>query len=405
MNINKITKQKLISEFIVFRFGFILSNLAVWSFYQILLYKVTQDVSVIVLEYLFFYIGLWLFFILGSLLLDWAGYLFAIRFKYAISLIPIVAVLLLIDQIGEYFLLLAFLRAIPQGFFWAVNNTFYVRELHGKSRGEFISLQKSIELLLGVVTPILIGSLITIDETYTLVFIVGFFIQLTLFLIPYKYNKIPQHKLRKQDFITILGSKNFIYQAMILFFDSGVDSLFVMIFSIVPFIFIGNEMGVGAFLSFITFFSAISAYLEKSRSLKFRYELGMFAYVVRSIFNLLFSIFWTLPVLFIRNAIVVVTSSTSDTVNEELKIHTRELILKDFKNEMIEEFNVVLETVQLFGRLLALATIYFLVKNYEPIIIFRILIAVFSFYKVITMFSFRTLLKKSQIGGIFTRER
>lgn len=402
MNVFRSKQNPLLKEFVFFKTTFVLSNLVMWSFYQILLFKVTNDLSIIILEYLFFYISIWVFFIVGTLVLDKAGYLFAMRFMYSMSMIPIVAMLLLIDQIDQNFILLAVLRAIPHGLYWAVHHTFYIKELHKYNRGSFINVQKSLELVLSIVVPITIGSLITLDQTYTSLYLLGFFLHLISFLIPWKYNKYSNKNLNLFKLFKLCKSKSFIFQGVIFLFDSGIQSLFVAIFAIVPFLLIGNEFGVGSFISLIGIISALVSYLENNKAFKLRYRLGLLGYFIRSIFNVVFAVLWNLPILFIRNAIVVFSSSTSDTILEEIQTNAKENILHNYKNEAIEELNIALETIQLIGRIAALGTVYYLVKIYDPVTIFRVIIIVFSFYKLITLMGMNQALK---LKSDFTRER
>ncbi|BCX13579.1 MAG: hypothetical protein KatS3mg085_111 [Candidatus Dojkabacteria bacterium] len=397
-------KNVLMSEFIVFKTGFILSNLLVWNFYQILLYRATNDLTIIILEYLIFYLSLWVIFIVGTMILDSAGYLFAMRFMYSMSLIPIIATLLLIDEIGEKYMVIAVLRSIPHGLYWAVHHTFYIKELHGQERSVFINTQKSLELILGIVIPFMVGSLVSFDESYVSLFLLGFLVQLGLFLVPWKYNKLPQNKISSKSILNIVKRKSFLFQGIIFFFDSGINSLFVAIFAIIPFLFLESELGVGSFLSVIGLISALSSYFEAKRSSNFKYKIGLWGYFLRSVFNVVFAALWNFPALFVRSALVVITSSTSDTVKEDLETSTKDLILKDFKSENIEELNIILETIQLFGRIVMLSFTYWLVTNYNPEYIFRLLICIFSFYKFITLISLNLLLEKLKIG-FFTRER
>lgn len=376
----------LVNEFATFRVGFVLSNLIMWSFYQILLYKTTGSLQVIIVEALIFYISLGVGFILGAVILDSIGYLRSMRLMYILSLFPIAGVLIWMNDLESLFVTIAVLRGLPRGIYWAIHHSFFLKELHGSERSISINLFKSLELILSIVIPIFVGSLIVLEDGYSLVFLIGGFMYLSLLFFPWKYNKVPESKVTMKEITRITQSKHFGLFALINMFEAGIDAMFGMMFLILPFLFIGDEFGVGTLMSFIAFVGAITAFLERKKSFKFRFELGVFGYIIRSVMNIVLALVWSLPVLAIRGMVVVVTSSTSDTVREDLGNINKELLLRDFKNESAAEINIITEIIFMIGRIVTFVPIIVIMQEAtDPEYFFRIFIGFFAFYKVISL--------------------
>lgn len=391
----KFRQRQLVSEFISFRVAMRTVQLLAWTFYSILLYKATNDISVLILEYLVFCVSCWVGIVLGSFTFDRVGYLRLFRLSFLLNAAAAFIFFLYLDNIAEVFVALAVVRGIPEGLYWAGHHAFYLKEVRGSARGSFLNIMTSIILLLSIIVPVLSGALISLRNDYDLIFILASAIYLLAAFFPWKYNKIPRSKLTMAEIIRITKLPKFSWIGQMSIFQSMVAAIFTVIFSIIPFILIRDEFGVGAFISIIAFLSAIFTFAERNMKEKIKTTIGMFGYILYAIFTVFFAVVWTIPALGIRSIAVIFSDGISTPVLDDINIRNKEKFLGDFKNESTLELNLVIETIFMITRVITLSIMFFIFQSSEldQIVIIRVLLIIFAGWKLIQLIWVRMMAK------------
>jgi MFS family permease len=333
--------------------------------------------------------------VLGSFTFDRVGYLRLFRLSFLLNAAAAFIFFLYLDNIAEVFVALAVVRGIPEGLYWAGHHAFYLKEVRGSARGSFLNIMTSIILLLSIIVPVLSGALISLRNDYDLIFILASAIYLLAAFFPWKYNKIPRSKLTMAEIIRITKLPKFSWIGQMSIFQSMVAAIFTVIFSIIPFILIRDEFGVGAFISIIAFFSAIFTFAERNMKEKIKTTIGMFGYILYAIFTVFFAVVWTIPALGIRSIAVIFSDGISTPVLDDINIRNKEKFLGDFKNESTLELNLVIETIFMITRVITLSIMFFIFQSSEldQIVIIRVLLIIFAGWKLIQLIWVRMMAK------------
>ncbi len=240
--------------------------------------------------------------------------------------------------------------------------------MHGLERGRIISLLQSIVLLLQIVIPVLSGALITYTGGYDYTFLLGTFILIGSVFIPYSFNKKAKSKISSDEIVRVLKKKGIGIYSVLSIIQSAFNSLFAVLFMIIPYILIGEEFGVGALSSTIGFAAVLVAWLDSKPSFKVRIQLGYIGFIIYTIFTMFLAAVWTIPSLVIRSLALAFTQSVSAPALVDIDYRIREKILGEFQNESALEMNLIAETLYIFGRVIILGFVilFFSISNSNP---------------------------------------
>ncbi len=386
----------LIRNFYIFKSLFKILDLGLWAFYAILLYKITGDFRVLLIEALIFYTSLWLFFILGSFFLNQIGYIRTLKVSFFFFALTTFSLFIFIDDLKYLFWIFAFLRAIPRGLYHPVENTFTVKEIPTNQRVIYINSFTSFELVMAIIIPALAGLLINFDESYKFIFLLATFLYLGLAISTLDSDKKSTTKVSIKEIMSILKMRNFRLFAVSVSYNGLMDVIFVLIFSIVPFLFLESEIKVGFLMSGISLLAAIFSLGEIKISFKKRVRLAYFGYLIKGGLTVAFAFFWNIPALIIRSVGLMLSFSLSDTLVEELNIDNKELQLGKARDESSIELNIILETIYFFTRVIAIVLIlmilYILNQDFERAI--RVILVIFGFWNTLSI-TIHLLLRKS----------
>lgn len=389
-------KNNLIRNFYIFKSLFKILDLGLWAFYAILLYKITGDFRVLLLEALIFYTSLWLFFILGSFFLNKIGYIRTLKISFFFFALTTFSLFVFIKDLQYLFWIFAFLRAIPRGLYHPVENTFTVKEIPTNQRVAYINSFVSFELIMAIIVPALAGLLINFDESYKFIFLLATFLYLGLAISTLDSDKKSTTKVSIKEIMSILRMRNFRLFAVSVSYNGLMDVIFVLIFSIVPFLFLESEIKVGFLMSGISLLAAIFSLGEIKISFKKRVRLAYFGYLIKGGLTVAFAFFWNIPALIIRSVGLMLSFSLSDTLVEELNIDNKELLLGKERDESSIELNIILETIYFLTRIIAIVLIltilYILNQDFEKAI--RVILVILGFWNVLLL-SLQLLTRKS----------
>ena len=354
----KLHKIEFANEFLFFRVALMLGNAVSWSYYMILLLRESNnDISTVFLNSGVQHAGLALGFLVASAFLNKLGYLKVFRISFFFQFIILIVTLLTLPRILEVHLILALFRGVFRGMFWSASNTYQLREIHGTPRSKLFSTLTGLSYIIEVILPITIGGLI-VNYGYELVFVVGAAVFLVAAVYPWKYNKKPRDpfKLSKiKQFSLRPGFKRWFALSL---FDEIFGNQRALALMVLPFLFIGDEFGVGALGSLLGFVSGLVVFIHRSDSIKKKLKFGYFGSVIIDIANVGLALVWNLPALIIRGIAAKIGFALYTPPRNDLFYRNRELLMGDFSHQGAVEMELLAEIIRFAARMLNLGIIH-----------------------------------------------
>lgn len=391
----KIRKQKseLHRQFILFRTVIVIVDLLAWAFFSILVFKEVGGITSILLAFLMLYIGTYISFTITTFIVDRVGYLNAYRISMVIYALVAFVFAASMYQFASVYLFLSFMRGLSMGTYWPIRHLYIVKDIHKGDRTSSINIIQSIALLLGLFVPAVAGSLISYTGGYTATFIISGVIYLMGAMYPFSYNKKTRSKVSSSEITNILRRPYMGRFLLLVLFNMGANVIIAILMTILPYIFLRSEFSVGVLASIIGVVAALMSFYEKDKSERIRNNLASTSYVAYAIVNVLFAIIWTTPLLIARSLIMPFTAALGITSRADIDATLREKILGDFRDESALEMNLIIETVFLFARIIAISFVYFILTNlaeHDEVIV-RMLIALSTSLLAFYYFLFRKL--------------
>ncbi len=384
---NRIKKLKLINEFYFFRIVFQISSYFMYTFFLILLYKQTNDIKILVIDSIIFYVGMYVGFIVGSFALQKIGYVNTFRLSFFFTALAGLAIALTIPQIALLYPVLSLFRGFGRGMFWPVNHTYTVKEFNDSERGSIISIVTSTGLLLDIVFPFLVGSLISGTGDYTLVFIIGSTILLTAIFLRFGYNKKPATNITSGEITRILKNKVFVQFGILTIFNEMTAIVYVLIMLVLPFIITQSEGNTGAILSIVNLVAAITAFSQRKKQVRKGIGLAGLGYLCGIIGAIVLISLWNTLGIALSMIFFILSISLAAPLEEKLVIYIKEKILGDQRSQSTIELNMVIETLYLIGRMIGLP-IFLICYSFNNSIenIFRIFILISAIWACLNVF-------------------
>ncbi|MFS8131014.1 MAG: MFS transporter [Candidatus Dojkabacteria bacterium] len=400
---NRIKKLKLINEFYFFRIVFQISSYFMYTFYLILLYRQSNDIKILVIDSIIFYVGMWVGFIFGSFALQRIGYVNTFRLSFFFTALAGLAIAISIPQIALLFPVLSLLRGFGRGMFWPVYHTYTVKEFNVAERSSIISIVTSTGLLLDIAFPFLVGTLISSTGDYTLVYIIGSTILLTAIFLRFGYNKMPATNITSGEITRILKNKIFIKFGVLTVFNEMLNIVYVLIMLVLPFIITRNEGNTGAILSIVNLVAALTAFSQRKKQVNKGIGIAGLGYLFGIIGALILIVLWSTLGIALSMIFFILAISLAGPLEEKLVIYIKQKILGDQKNQSTIELNMVIETLYLVGRMAGLV-IFLLCFSFNDDIgnIFRIFILMCALWSCINVFYLAKIAKshKKELADI-----
>ncbi len=388
----KIKKENLRDQLYFFRIVFTIVDLVTNSFYYILLFKVTNQFTPLFIDMIIYFLAQWIGLIIGSVIIPRFGYIKIFKAGFFFHTIAMILLIVNINNLVFLYPIFAVLRSFPRGLYWAVNNNYLLKELPQKSRSMAISDMASITYILQIVLPVLIGSTVTLDGNYSILFIIAGSISFVSLFFPWKYNKKPKTHITISEINNIIRNKKFNSFGTLLLLEAGFNACFTLSFAIVPYLLIKNEFGVGALLSLINLIAAIFAFMERSKKAEKVKIISYFGTFISGISNIIFVLIWSFPALIFRSIFSTLGDSLYTPFIDKLDLNIRDKILGNNINQSSSEMIIVVETIFTVGRVLFLLLFLFLlviINDNESI--FKIIIAINGFWVIYLLSSFMKL--------------
>jgi YQGE family putative transporter len=394
MNTLKNYKQ-LTHQYFSFKLLVSSTDLIVWSYYTILLFRETNSFSVIAFENLIFFISLWVGSIIASFYIDRLGYLRSYKVSFFMGLITLILLLVLNKNLGSLYILFAIFRGLAQGFYWSVEHAINLKEFQGLSRERAIYTAQSFIQILKIVVPIVVGAIIIYFGGYSAIFFIGIGVNLIALCIPFNYNKKPASRIHIEEITSILKSPYLKTYALYTGYFSGIASLYGVFFTIIPFILLGNEFNVGVLSSLIGICVALIALWERRISSKNKIRGGYIGYTIYILATIVLTVVWTVPILIMRTLLVSFSTVLGDSAFQDLNYKVREKILGSSKKESATEMNLITETIILISRIFALTIFILIISTIEdPTNTIRLIAGLLCSYPLISFVGYVRLNKK-----------
>ncbi len=396
---NETKKQSLFHEFYFFKSSFIIATFFVYAYFPIFLYKYSNSFTIIVIDSIVFYLTAWIGFIIGSFIIEKLGYVSTFRLSFFLQAVATTFVLFNSENILNLFILFGILRGLPRGMFWSVNHIYVLKEFNQSERNLSINIIESLGHIFNIVFPVLTGALITLSGNYNLSFIIGIAILLITSVAPFNYNKKPKSQITSNEIMQIIKHPLFSKFSFITIIHQGIESLTLLTFTIIPFLFIGNEFGIGILATGINIFAALLLFTRRKNKIDKDVKLGYLGHLIYTISNLMLIFAWIFEVYVLRNIISIVGNVLTENIKQKMEFSLREKILAHNKNSSSIEMNLVMETLYFIGRMVAASTylVCLVVFNIDLVTSFKIILGLQTVWVIIHFVSLQYFLRNHTI--------
>lgn len=399
MNSTQIQAQEVRYQFYFFQLVFNVTSIVAWSYYTFLILRQTNnDFGQVFINFGAVAIGQLLGFFIAAVYLNKIGYLGVFRLHNLILLVTSLVTLATLPNILEVHVILGLLRGLGNGFFWLGNNVYSLREILGSMRGRMISVLTSGVTLLGIVLPILTGAII-IEAGYAWVFAISSAVYLIGVIYPWHENKYPRDIFRPNEIKNFSRRKWFKTWSLFTISYEVITDQRNMIMIMLPFVFIGNEFGVGIFTSLVGFFSAVFIFIHRNDDITKRIRMGFLGSTIVGVVTLILGFIWSLPALIFRSVVATLGFGLYTPVESDLNYRMREQLLGSFNQESAIEMQVYVETLLTIARVLNLTffIVMFYVIKVDALALIQLLLIVGALREVVFMLFSSRMLNKLKI--------
>lgn len=382
--INNIKTSDLTSQFYFFRILFGVVDIIVNSFYAILIFKTFNNATNIFIDTLVVVIAMWVGFIVGSFLISYLGYIGSFKLSFLLISITSIFIALTLNYFSTLFIVFAILRGFSRGLFWSTHNVYILKEFNLYKRNRTLSNILSFNAIFSIILPLLIGSTLTYQGDYSLIFILGGLVSFLTIIPKWRYNKYIHSKVKLSEFREIIKDKRFNTYSLLIGAYQGIETSLVISFLLIPFLFIKEEFGVGIYMAIFNFISAFLIFTLRNSKLEKSKRGALIGSIINLIGNSLLSLVWTFPMLIIRNILVTLGNSTSKPLEVKLDIGIRAKILGNNINESSIEMNIITESIYTLGRVVVIfLMILGIALSNDLVSIFKVLLVISSLYNIL----------------------
>lgn len=359
-NIDRYTRQLYFFNTLLMIGGFFFG-----FYYPIFLYKNLDSVSNMIIETILSGIFSTTAFLIGNFMMHKLGYKGLARLAFLGFGLTSILAFSFTDQIKTYYLLIGVFRGISGGILTAVTQNFILKELPQKDKEQYFYVSKMLNLSFSVFLPILVGLLITLTSSYKFTFIISAVVYFAGIALPMPKQVVKEDSLRITKIKEIISHKNFKEYIGGRYTANGANSLNGFLFTLIPFLLIQSEFGIGIVSSITSIAAAVTAFqLRKSKQQK-KINMGYMGAIARLMINIVFVLSWTGPVLAVRSVLMGVIAIFTDPVAEKLEIDNQQKLLGKNISRSSKEMNIIDSVVALAGTLTALLVFYVFINTFS----------------------------------------
>lgn len=352
-------------QYIFFTLIFIGGNLAIWTYYSTLLLRVSNnDLSVVFLNLGMVAVGTLIGFLLVGRIFPYLGYLNSFRLGNVLSVAVCIFTLLTLDQIIEVHLILAILRGLANGFFWAPRHMFNTRELGSVQRRELLGRLYAAEEVLTILLPPLAGALISL-RGYEWLFVLGAVMFSIAALFPGDQKVKRSEKMLLKEMQAVMRLKGFRVWAAFTFTEELAVNLRTLALAVIPFLLIKDEFDVGLLIAGVGVIGALLAFSRSHDEGNKQLEWGLLGGFLITASSIFFLFFWNIPGLIIRSLLTRLGAALYVPVHQEYAYRLRAMLIGDFKDEFnveIQEYSEIFLFIARMVNMLIISWLLFFVK-------------------------------------------
>jgi len=279
---------------------------------------------------------------------------FGVELNFRLSFVLYVLTGLLGIYLGSIgitaYLLISVFRGIAEGFFWASSNMVEMVGLPKDSRGRFYSISYAFNRVFDIVLPVTLGYLLIKMNSLIPIFVIFTGICLAAAVVPYRFNINNKATIRWTNFKKILRHKRLKEYTFIKTILSASWMVDWLLWSLVPFVILGDELNMGIFLTVASVLGIVASVATNKIKIKRKARIAgpfMWLNAVADIVLLV----WFTPVMLYVNACVY-TISDSFAMPVEYDFRARLTNSLDVSKSVGLELNIIQEAVYTIGRAL-----------------------------------------------------
>jgi hypothetical protein len=256
--------------------------------------------------------------------------------------VVILSMLITFEYFEIIFLLFSFFRGIGHGLSLIASKLYLLKSLKGLKRAEIINLSISLTLFFGVFVPFVSGSILILNRGYELIFLLGTLISFTyIFNYFIEIEKIEKEIFQLNNIFKLLKRQGIKVLLLIKSIEQAFIEVFITCMTIVPFLIVTSEQGVGGLKSFGVIISALIIILIRKKSLDIRFNFGLVGACLDFIAQIVLVIFWNIPALIIRQIFHEVFAPFRNSVQLDITINIDEKLLGESIEEQSLEFSFI----------------------------------------------------------------
>lgn len=394
-------RQKNVNhQYLFFRIFNNVGGFAFWAYFEILLLKEANNQLTLLFAYnLIYFVFVFIGFLVQAHILGKWGYLRSFRFAFTLEMLAVAILALGIEHVYYIFPVVAIVHGYARGIYWNVTNVFTQRDLSAGKRSKFFSLLSSNSYLLQVIVPVLAGGFIQ-AQGYFWLFVLAIMFYLALALAPWKINKHPRDVFDWKELHNIQNRKAFSHWRWVIITEQFFYVNRMLAFMALPFLFIGDELGVGALYSVVGLAAAIVAFTRRKDNLKKKERYGYVGAGIVSGLTLLFGIIWNLPMLIIRNVLSKLGFALWTPVKKDISFRDSGMMLGHFLSNTTVELQVLRIFLMTVVRviLISLYLLLFFLTEIDHLAFLRIIVIVTSVQEIFTLFLYEKLGREIKLG-------
>lgn len=338
-------------------------------------------------------------FFIGTKFLHRIGYLNTFRLSNIGMVLSLLFAVLFLNQIVAVSFLVSIFWGLSVGLFWGARHICSIRELGKDERGHLMNLLVSLSSVAEVALPLLSGSLIS-NQGYLWAFLLGAAVFAVGVMAPWKYNKRPTDVFSLQQLNYLAKRPGFRTYSGILLTDGFLVTLRDICLTILPFLLIGSELGVGILASFVALAGAIISFVHRRDNLKRKVFSGYIGASIITVFNLFLVTIWSLPALVVRGVGIKLGSSFFDPIDAQIDYYNSELLLGNFRQEGAVEMLVWREFLLFVGRIITVGVciLIILLVTLDIQVFLRIILVISAARELTALFRQARLNNKLHFG-------
>ena len=357
-------------------------TMIVTTFINVFFIRATQgNMGLIILQNMIGFITMWFAYVVGARLLSKVSMANLLRVGIASLFLYLLIIVLFQNHLDRILIPIAVFNGLGMGLYWFMINLFIVQVVKEEEQGRYFGYQQTAASILGVLTPVISGFIITrfVDLTgyYVLFGIAWIFYLLAIFMTRRLPNEKTMSRVRIFEVLKVKKNRYFNAGKLFRFVVSLRETVNVQIFMLFAFLILRNEGIMGTLFSATAMIATISSFWFAKKHMRQNQQYFYLIVVLgMSSIYLLLAVVPSVVSLVIASSIFALLNSWSITISSSVFF---QLVSRAKGGFEAGEYVAALELSSIMGRLvgllLALAMTHFMASN---MLVYRVLFVVIA---------------------------